>query len=89
MPIAIWMASAPTHRESHLRSIFKGLTWRTVATGTTVAIAWSVTGKVDVALEIGSIEVFAKIAIYYVHERAWQLVPRGTIRRMYEPGSTD
>ena len=83
------MTLAPAHRESHLRSILKGLTWRTVATVTTMVIAWGVTGKVDLALQIGSIEVFAKIAIYYAHERAWQLVPRGTIRHLYEPGSTD
>ena len=70
-------------RESHLRSVLKGLTWRVVATTTTVAIAYFVTGMVAVALQIGAIEVVAKIAVYYAHERAWQLVPRGTIRQIY------
>ena len=71
-------------RESHVRSLLKGVTWRLVATFTTIVIAWFVTGEIDFALQIGAIEVFAKIAIFYFHERAWQLVPRGTIRRIYE-----
>lgn len=79
------MAAAEPLRESHLRSLFKGLSWRCLATGTTVAIAWSVTGEAELALEIGGIEVFAKIAIYYAHERAWQLIPRGTVRKLYHP----
>jgi uncharacterized membrane protein len=70
-------------RESHLRSILKGVTWRALATATTVTIAYGVTGTVSVALQIGAIEVVAKIFAYYVHERVWQLVPRGTIRRIY------
>ena len=70
-------------RESHLRSVLKGLSWRVLATTTTVAIAYFVTGMVSVALEIGAIEVVAKVVVYYFHERAWQLVPRGTIRRIY------
>ena len=57
--------------ESHTRSILKGVTWRIVATLTTIAIAWLVTGDVPAALKIGLIEVFAKIGIYYLHERAW------------------
>ena len=57
--------------ESRTRSLVKGLTWRAVATLTTVAIAWLITGQIDLALQIGFIEVFAKIGIYYVHERIW------------------
>ncbi len=70
--------------ESRLRSLLKGLTWRAVATTTTVVISYIVTGAVDVALQIGAIEVFAKILIYYVHERAWQLLPRGSIRGWFK-----
>ncbi len=63
-------------RDSHWRSLTKGLTWRILATMTTVIIAWFVVGDVQIAFEIGAIEVVAKIAIYYVHERTWELVPR-------------
>ncbi len=71
-------------QESHLRSILKGLSWRVIASLVTIACAYLVTGKVQIALEIGGIEVVSKIFIYYIHERAWQLVPRGTIRKVYK-----
>ncbi len=57
--------------ESRTRSLLKGITWRILATLTTVIIAWFIIGDVSAALQIGFIEVFAKIAIYYLHERAW------------------
>ena len=44
-------------------------------------IAWLITGDVSAALQIGFIEVFAKIAIYYAHERAWAQVPHGTFSK--------
>jgi len=61
--------------ESRKRSLAKGVTWRVVATTTTVTIAYMITGEVDAALQIGFIEIFAKFAIYYLHERAWARVP--------------
>lgn len=67
--------SSPAEGESHTRSILKGITWRAVATGTTVTIAWIVIGEVSTAFQIGFFEVFAKIAIYYIHERIWAKIP--------------
>ncbi|MEL6925733.1 MAG: DUF2061 domain-containing protein [Bacteroidota bacterium] len=67
-------------RESHTRSVLKGLTWRVVATTTIIVIAWMTTGDISMALEIGFIEFFIKLFLYYAHERAWQLVPRGIFR---------
>ncbi len=69
--------SNPSGRESRSRSLLKGLTWRFIATATTILIAWVVTGDTKIALEIGFIEVFAKIGVYYVHERAWSRIPLG------------
>jgi uncharacterized membrane protein len=57
--------------DTHTRSILKGLTWRVVASCTTMSIAWYITGTIKVALEIGFIEFFAKVVIYYAHERMW------------------
>ena len=70
------------YRESRTRSILKGLTWRVLATTTTVLIAWFIGRDVKTALTIGGIEFFAKFFIYYMHERAWQSVPRGKIRSL-------
>ena len=69
-----------SREESKARSLLKGLTWRVVATATTIVIAWVITDDVTVALEIGAIEVFAKIGVYYVHERAWQRISFGITR---------
>ena len=72
-------------QDSRIRSLLKGITWRFLATLTTVIIAWLITGDVSAALQIGFIEVFAKIAIYYAHERAWARVPHGTFSRSNAP----
>jgi uncharacterized membrane protein len=45
-------------------------------------IAYLVTGKIDDALKIGAVEVVAKMAIYYFHERAWARFPLGTVRKL-------
>ena len=72
------------YRESHLRSLLKATSWRVLATLTTTIIAYFITGEVETALTIGGIEFVLKFVIYYLHERAWQLVPRGGIRRLID-----
>lgn len=69
-------------KESHLRSVLKGLTWRVIATTTIIFIAWYIGGDIEQALQIGFIEFFIKLLLYYLHERAWQSIPRGVIRRV-------
>ncbi len=61
--------------DSHLRSLAKAFSWRIVATLTTSIIAFFVTGEIGTAVTIGSIEFVLKFLIYYLHERAWALVP--------------
>ena len=69
-------AEAPeVFKDSRTRSLLKGLTWRVVATTTTILIVWALTGDTQIALQIGAIEVVAKVVVYYLHERAWQLLP--------------
>lgn len=67
------MKGASTPSESHTRSLVKGITWRFVATMTTVIVSWLVIGDVSAALEIGFFECVLKIFIYYLHERIWAL----------------
>ena len=74
-------------RESHLRSVIKGLTWRCLATLVTFLLARWITGDVNTAVKIAGWEALAKIFVYYVHERAWQAVPRGTIRKFVSSDS--
>jgi len=58
--------------ETRSRSILKAVSWRTLATITTAAIVFVFTGKVALALTVGFLEVFAKMALYFGHERIWQ-----------------
>lgn len=54
-----------------LKSIIKSITWRIVGTTDTIIISYLLTGKIYVAFSIGSIELFSKMLLYYLHERAW------------------
>jgi len=69
--IVAYGTNAVVKEDSHARSLAKGFTWRFVASGTTIVIAKIVTGETTVAFQIGFFEFFAKILIYYVHERIW------------------
>ena len=53
------------------RHIAKTLTWRLIATIDTFIIALVITGKIDWAIGIASIEVLTKMILYYFHERIW------------------
>ena len=57
--------------ESRYRSILKGISWRIIATVSTILVSWFITKRVDLALSIGVIEFVAKLALYYFHERIW------------------
>lgn len=57
--------------ETKRRSILKALSWRATATVTTIVLVYAFTGQMETALTVGGIEVFAKMALYYFHERGW------------------
>jgi len=60
--------------ETQKRSIMKTMTWRFLATATTFVISWLMTGSVAIGLGIAGIEFWAKIVLYYLHERAWSKI---------------
>jgi uncharacterized membrane protein len=59
-----------------VKSALKAVTWRIIGTIDTMVISYFITGKVSVALSIGSIEVFTKMVLYYFHERLWAHIHR-------------
>jgi adenylylsulfate kinase len=65
--------------DSHTRSIVKGVTWRVIATGTTVILVYLFTENLAISLGIGVIEPIIKIILYYGHERAWNNIKWGKI----------
>jgi uncharacterized membrane protein len=66
-------------RDSHLRSVAKGVSWRTAGTADTILLSFMITGDIKNSLAIGLTEVFTKIFIYYLHERVWDRIPWGRI----------
>ena len=53
------------------RHLAKALSWRSLATLDTFLITWIITGKIDWAAGIASIEILTKTILYYCHERVW------------------
>lgn len=54
-----------------IKSLMKSVSWRIVGTLDTIVISYFITGRVTVALSIGSVEVITKTILYYFHERVW------------------
>ncbi|MBT8394723.1 MAG: DUF2061 domain-containing protein [Bacteroidia bacterium] len=70
---------SPYKKESHLRSLIKGISWRIIATADTILIVLLITClndncSIDQAIKIGLVEFLLKLAVYYIHERIWQFV---------------
>jgi adenylylsulfate kinase len=59
------------------RSGAKAITWRAIATTTTMTLVYIFTGKADLSLEIGLLDVLIKLAFYVLHERIWERVGYG------------
>lgn len=59
--------------EKRVRSIAKAISWRIVASLTTILLVFLFTGNLVISVSVGSLEFFAKIVIYYIHERVWNM----------------
>lgn len=56
------------------KSLLKTFSWRLIGTLDTIFISYFITGEISSAISIGSIELFTKMILYYLHERAWAKV---------------
>lgn len=63
--------------EKPMRSIVKAISWRIVGTMDTIGISWLLTGEVETALAIGSMELVTKMLLYFGHERIWNKINFG------------
>ena len=63
---------------SRTRHIMKAVTWRILATTTTILIAGTLTGDWAIGAQIGALELVSKLVLYYAHERVWyRFIPLG------------
>lgn len=60
--------------DSNVKSLLKTVSWRIVGTIDTMIIAYILTGEIGIAFSIGSVELFTKMVLYYVHERIWNRI---------------
>jgi len=63
--------------ETHVRSVLKAISWRTLGTLDTFAISWFMTGRIAIAGSIAALEIATKILWYYLHERVWAAIHWG------------
>lgn len=68
-----------SHNETHARSIAKGITWRFVASGTTMVLVYMATGSLETMATVGAFEITLKLMFYYSHERIWGKVHWGKL----------
>lgn len=68
------------YRETNSRSLVKGVTWRALATFTTMVIVYVFFGRLDLAIATGLIESVLKVGLYWAHERGWNKVRWGKKR---------
>ncbi len=66
--------------ETNKRSLIKGVSWRILATTTTILIVYLFFGQLDLAIMAGALETTAKIFLYYLHERGWNKIDYGKKR---------
>lgn len=85
----LWNVYLKGQEQTPKISLFKTISWRFVASTTTFIITLFVLSSADndigaesKAATVVAIEFVAKFIIYYLHERAWQLVPSGFFRKL-------
>lgn len=64
-------------KESSARSLLKMFTWRILATFATFMLVYFFTGRKEVALAVGGLDIVVKLGLYYGHERIWDKVEMG------------
>lgn len=67
--------------ETHKRTLVKTITWRVIATITTVVIIYAYTKNVSIALASGLVANALKTIFYYVHERVWNRIKFGRVHK--------
>ena len=64
-------------QEEHKRSALKTVSWRVIATSTTMILVYVFTGEFELAAGVGIGDVLLKVLFYFLHERAWNRIAFG------------
>ena len=74
VPPALPKVPAPVQyvkEDSAIRSVIKTISWRILATVTTVLVIYALTDDGDLAMTVGYLEATIELVLYYFHERIW------------------
>jgi len=71
---------------THRRSILKGLSWETVSTVVTFALAWLMFGHAIECVVFIVVCFAVKFVLFYMHERVWHQVSYG---KRYDRGKEE
>jgi uncharacterized membrane protein len=71
--------------DAHSRSFMKAVSWRITGSLDTFVLSAIITGSFKFAGAIASTEMITKIVLYYLHERAWLVIPWGRRHAVMQP----
>ncbi|MEM3668390.1 MAG: DUF2061 domain-containing protein, partial [Candidatus Bathyarchaeia archaeon] len=63
-----------------IRSVVKAVSWRIVATLTTIFLVFIFSKDLTLGTIVGITELIVKTVVYYVHERVWNLSNFGRVK---------
>ena len=63
--------------EEHKRSALKAISWRIIATCTTMFLVYVFTGQLEATASVGISDAVLKMMFYFLHERGWNRVTFG------------
>ena len=66
--------------DTQSRSIAKAVSYRVLGSLSTAVLVFFFSGDVKIAAGIGTLDVVAKLGLYWLHERIWNHIPYGRQR---------
>lgn len=79
----VWLYFLKGREQTKAISIYKAISWRAVGSIDTMIWSGVILKDFQKGVLIGCLEVFTKIFLFYLHERAWHRLPVGTVRRWF------
>jgi uncharacterized membrane protein len=67
--------------ESHSRSLAKAISYRLLASTCTGLIFFAMTREATLSVGAGAVDIVAKLALYFAHERVWNHISFGRAKR--------
>ena len=67
---------------NYKRHIAKTVSWRLIGKLDTIVLSGIISGSWKIGMAIGGVEVFTKMILYFLHERAWYKFSKYGIKKL-------